>query len=148
VDPDDDLDRQPARTIGRWLLATLLVVAGIGHVLWLDAFLAQVPPWLPARAAIVYVSGAIEAALGVALVALRRHRARVGWAVAAFFVLVFPGNVTQAVTGADAFGLDTPTARVVRLLFQPLLVVWALWCTGAWAAWRRGQDRSSPTDRH
>jgi hypothetical protein len=49
---------------------------------------------------------------------------------------VFPGNVSQYVTHTDAFGLDSDRARAVRLVFQPLLVAWALWSTGAWTAWR------------
>jgi uncharacterized membrane protein len=125
------------RTGGRWALAALLLVAGIGHFRATDAFLAQVPPWLPFREAIVHVSGVVEIVLAVALIALPRRRVAVGWTVVAFFVAVFPGNVSQAVTGADAFGLDSPTARLVRLAFQPVLVVWALWATGAWRAWRR-----------
>ena len=60
--------------------------------------------------------------------------------VAAFFVAIFPGNISQFVDGDTAFGLDSDLARGIRLLFQPVLVVWALWCTGAWAAWRA--DRS------
>jgi uncharacterized membrane protein len=79
--------------------------------------------------------------LGVALLAVRRRRAGLGWIVAAFFVVVFPGNVSQFLTGADAFGLDSDLARAVRLLFQPVLVVWALWCTGAWSAWRSRSRR-------
>jgi uncharacterized membrane protein len=126
----------PARTAGRWLLAAVLLVAGIGHLRVPDSFLAQVPPWFPAREATVFFSGLVELALALALVALPRWRTRVGWVVAAFFVVVFPGNLSQFVTHTDAFGLDSDLARFVRLLFQPLLVVWALWCTGAWAAWR------------
>lgn len=49
---------------------------------------------------------------------------------------MFPGNVSQYVTHTDAFGLDSDRARAVRLVFQPLLVAWALWSTGAWTAWR------------
>jgi uncharacterized membrane protein len=67
---------------------------------------------------------------------LRRSRVPVGWITAAFFVLVYPGNISQYVTHADAFGLDSDRSRAVRLLFQPLLVLWALWSTDAWAAWR------------
>jgi hypothetical protein len=52
------------------------------------------------------------------------------------FVVVYPGNVSQYLTHADAFGLDSDRSRAIRLLFQPLLVGWASWCTGAWAAWR------------
>ena len=76
--------------------------------------------------------------LGVGLVALARRRALVGWVVAAFFVAVFPGNVSQFVDGDDAFGLTSDLARGVRLLFQPVLVVWALWSTEAWRTWRAG----------
>ncbi len=62
----------------------------------------------------------------------------VRWIVAPFFVAIFPGNISQYVNGIEAFGLDSDTARLVRLFFQPLLVVWALWCTGAWKA-RKGK---------
>jgi uncharacterized membrane protein len=87
--------------------------------------------------AVIYVSGIIELALAGALVFLARRRVQVGWVVAAFFVVIFPGNVSQALTGADAFGLESATARWLRLAFQPVLVVVALWSTGAWEDWRR-----------
>jgi uncharacterized membrane protein len=54
----------------------------------------------------------------------------VGLIVAIFFILIFPGNINQYVNGVDAFGLDTDQKRLIRLFFQPLLVVWALWSTG------------------
>lgn len=136
ADTTHDPGRSLPRTVGRWALAIVLLVAGIGHFGETDAFLAQVPTWMPQPEAVVYVSGVVEVALAAALVLARRHRATVGWIVAAFFVLVFPGNVSQFVTQTDAFGLDSDAARAVRLLFQPLLVVWALWSTGAWRAWR------------
>jgi uncharacterized membrane protein len=80
----------------------------------------------------------VEIVLGLALIglllpALRRYRVVIGLVVAAFFIAVFPGNIGQWLEGKDAFGLDTGTARFIRLLFQPLLVAWALWSTGAWA---------------
>ncbi len=124
------------QTIARWGLALILLVAGVGHFINMDEFRAQVPPWMPFTDAVVIVSGIVELALAVALVALPKHRATVGWIVAAFFVLVFPGNISQFITQTNAFGLDSDAARAVRLLFQPVLVVWALWCTGAWRSWR------------
>jgi uncharacterized membrane protein len=100
-----------------------------------------VPDWVPLDADLVVVlSGLVEIALGIALVALVRHRVLVGWVAAAFFVAIFPGNISQFVDGDDAFGLESDTARAVRLVFQPLLVVWALWSTGAWSAWRSGRS--------
>lgn len=123
------------RTVGRLVLGAELVFAGVAHLTFArEAFQAQVPPWLPLDAdAVVLGSGVVEIGLGVALVlAGPRRRVAVGWLVAGFFVAVLPGNVSQLVTRTDAFGLDTDTARAVRLLFQPLLVLWALWSTDAW----------------
>lgn len=145
-DPDrpDPRRRDPRRAAGRWLLAGLLTFTGIGHFTAADSFRAQVPPWMPWPEAVIAVSGAIELALALALVALPRHRALVGWLTAAFFVGIFPGNISQFVTGTSAFGLDSDLARGVRLLLQPVLICWALWCTGAWRAWRRrGRTNSS-----
>lgn len=130
------------RTIARQALALFLLAAGIGHLVATEVFLAQVPPWLPAPRVIVWVSGAVELALGAALVAFRRYRTQVGWLVAGLFVAVFPGNVSQYLTGADAFGLTSDAARATRLAFQPVLVIWALWCTGAWRRWQDGGRRS------
>lgn len=136
----------PARTLARVLLAAFLLFAGVGHFVASEEFLAQVPPWMPARLLVVYVSGVVELALGAALLAPARWRPLAGGVVAAFFVLVFPGNISQAVTGTTAFGLDSDTARWARLAFQPVLVLWALWSTGAWSAWTRWRRQRSTGD--
>lgn len=129
------------RGVLRVLLAVFMVAAGVGHFVAHDEFLKQVPPWLPGRSLIVWVSGVAEIALGAGLVAAPRHRRHhVGWALAVFLAAVFPGNVHQAVAGTDAFNLGTPTARWVRLLFQPALIALALWTTGAWP--RRQDSRT------
>ncbi len=120
------------RTIARWLLGGILVVAGVAHLTsQRDDFQAQVPSWFPFDDdVVVLVSGVVELALGAALIALRRHRVLVGVTVAVFFVAVFPGNIAQWTDGTDAFGLDSDSKRFVRLLFQPVLVAWAVWATG------------------
>ena len=135
------------RTLGRVALGGLLALAGTGHLTFArDEFQAQVPSWVPLDTDLVVVgSGVAEIALGAALVvAPRRYRPWVGAAAAAFFVVVFPGNVAQYVEGKDGFGLDTDAKRLARLPFQALLVVWALWCTGAWRAWRTARARRRP----
>lgn len=127
-----------ARTAARLLLGGFLAFAGVAHFVVTDEFLAQVPPVLPAPEAVVLVSGVVEVIAGLAvLCAPRSYRPAVGVAVAALFVLVFPGNVSQCLTGADGFGLDTDGARATRLLFQPLLVGWALWACSSWPLLRR-----------
>ena len=120
------------------LLGAFLLLAGISHLtVSRVAFRAQVPRWVPVDADLVVLSsGIVEITLGLALVLLARRQVMVGVIVAVFFLLVFPGNISQLVTHTDSFGLNTDLARGIRLLFQPLLVVWALWSTGAWRAIR------------
>lgn len=120
------------KTVARWALATLMVLAGVAHFVALDSFLLLVPSWVPWPTAIVWITGVMEIALGVALVLAPEGGARrkVGCLLAVFLLAVFVGNISQAVSGVDAFGLDTDAERWGRLVFQPLLIAWALWSTG------------------
>jgi uncharacterized membrane protein len=115
------------------MLGAALVFAGTGHLTFARSeFTAQVPPWLPLEPDfVVLASGFVEIALGSALILLKSRRKAVGVLTALFFVAIFPGNIAQFLEHRDAFGLNTDQARAIRLLFQPLLVLWALWCTGA-----------------
>jgi len=125
-------------TIARYLLALVLVVTGIGHLTFARVgFQGQVPAWVPLDPDfVVLASGVVELAFAAGLILLRRWRVAVGWLLAAFFIAIFPGNISQFVTHTDSLGLDSDVARGVRLVFQPLLVVVALWSTGAWKWWR------------
>ncbi len=138
-------DGDRVRTILRLLLGGVLVLAGIGHLTELrEAFRAQVPEWFPIdENLVVVVSGIIEIALGTALLAGGR-RVLIGTAVAVFFVVIFPGNIAQWLESTDAFGLDSDLERFIRLLFQPVLIAWALVSTGAWRAWRAGTWPNDP----
>ncbi|GAB3513182.1 membrane protein [Emticicia fontis] len=128
----------------------MLIFTGTGHLTFLRAdFPAQVPEWVPLDTDLVVVlSGVAEILLGLALLFIKSRRVEVGWIVALFFVLIFPGNISQYINHRDAFGLDTDTKRLVRLFFQPLLVIWALWSTGAWTAWRTRQRTHQLRNAH
>jgi len=128
-----------AQNIARYVLGVFLALAGIGHLSFQrTAFAAQVPPWLPLNPdLVVLLSGFVEIVLGLSLLFFYKQRTKVGWIVALFFILVFPGNIAQLVEHRDAFGLDSDLKRWLRLPFQPVLIAVALWSTGAWQAWRK-----------
>ena len=122
------------RSLARILLGGILVFAGVSHLTFArDEFVAQVPDWFPVDDdPVVLVSGIVEISLGAALIGFARGRVPVGLVAAAFFVAIFPGNIAQYAEHTDAFGLDTDQKRFIRLFFQPVLVLWALWSTAAW----------------
>ncbi len=122
------------RVVARWILALALGAIGVAHFRSTRGFRLVVPDWATRvtgldKDAIVVASGAAEIALAAGLLALPRERRRMGWATAAFFVAVFPGNVHQWLTRRSAPFLDTDARRFGRLFLQPLLVLWALWAT-------------------
>jgi len=124
------------RKLPQMVLGLALAYAGIGHLTTSrQEFQAQVPTVFADYADfVVLASGVVEIALGVGLIALWKYRVQIGWLVAAFFVAIFWGNISQYINGVDAFGLNSDSARLIRLFFQPLLVIWALGSTGAWSA--------------
>lgn len=128
-----------------------MVGAGVLHLTsQRQEFQAQVPAWFPLDEDLTVVgSGVVEIALGASFITLPRRRRLIGGLLAAFFVVIFPGNVAQYVEGTDAFGLDTDRKRLVRLFFQPLLVLWALYGGGWWSRARAGhplgREGSRPT---
>ncbi len=124
-----------AQGIARVILGLFMLLAGIGHMTFQRAeFQAQVPDWVPVgKDLTVILSGIAEVALGLAMVLWRGMRVEVGIALALFYVAVFPGNIAQYVDHRSAFGLDTDTRRFIRLFFQPVLIFWTLWSTGALA---------------
>jgi uncharacterized membrane protein len=128
---------QLIRKVTQVLLGAALIYTGTLHLTTSRLeFQAQVPTWVPFSADfVVLASGVVELSLGLALASLR-NRAFFGAITAIFFILIFPGNISQYLNHIDAFGLDSDTARAVRLLFQPLLVLWALWSSGTWQQWR------------
>ena len=121
------------KLVARLLLGSVLIFAGIGHLTFSRVeFQAQVPVWLPLDPDfVVLASGVVEITLGISLASWSRLVPVFGLLAAAFFIAIFPGNVNQYLEGIDAFGLNTDQARLNRLFFQPLLVIWALWSTNA-----------------
>lgn len=123
---------RPSQTATRLALGAMMTFAGITHLtVAREEFQAQVPDWFPVdKDLVVLGSGVAEIGLGAAMVALPRHRRLTGTALAAFYTLIFPGNIAQYAERTDAFGLDTDGKRLARLFGQPALIGAALWAAG------------------
>jgi glutathione peroxidase-family protein/uncharacterized membrane protein len=120
------------KTIMRLLIGGAMVFAAVAHFTFARGeFQAQVPNWLPlGKDLVVILSGIAELALGLAVLFATKWRKQAGYALALFYVLIFPGNIAQYINHINAFGLDTDQARLIRLFFQPVLILWALYSTG------------------
>ena len=132
------LQSTEAQTTVRILLGIFFIFTGTGHLTFMrTAFLAQVPNWVPMESdMVVLLSGIAELILGASLLLLRKQKTTIGWIVALFLVVVFPGNIAQLVNHNYAFGLNSDLLLWLRLPFQPLLIALVLWSTGAWVKWR------------
>lgn len=123
------------QNVFRVILGIAMLYIGIGHFTFSRIeFQAQVPTWLTSEENlidfIILASGIIEIILGALMIWGGKLKVKTGIALAIFYILIFPGNINQYINGIDAFNLNTDTKRLVRLFFQPLLLLWALWSTG------------------
>lgn len=121
------------------LMGLFMLFAGFSHMTFArQEFVAQVPVWIQFTPGftdfVVLASGVVEMLLGLSMVCVwNKYKGWVGACLALFYILIFPGNINQYVEHINAFGLDTDQARLIRLFFQPVLVILALWSTGGWA---------------
>ena len=113
-----------------------MLYIGIAHLSFRRIeFQAQVPTWLTTDEGlmdlVVLISGYIEIAFGILMVVGDKLKVKTGIALGIFYILIFPGNINQYINEIDSLRLDSDNKRLIRLFFQPLLVLWAFWSTGA-----------------
>ena len=136
---DLPLDRSSTtRAAMRWLLAAFYAAAGMAHLWVADKLLAITPSWVPFAPQLIFITGLCELAGALALVTepLRRWA---GFALAAYAICVWPANFKHAIDGVDLpYIANSWLYHGPRLLFQPVLVWWALYCADIieWP-WRR-----------
>ena len=118
------------RTALRWTLATIYLVAGAGHLWVPEKFLLIVPAWVPAPETVMFITGWCEIAGAIALLTTRWRRIA-GVMFAIYATCVFPANIKHAVDGVAIWPIpDSWWYHAPRLAFQPVLVWWALFCSG------------------
>ncbi|MBE9062658.1 hypothetical protein [cf. Phormidesmis sp. LEGE 11477] len=118
---------QQKKTTLRNLLAILMIVAGILHFVIPEPFIKIVPGLLPYPAALVYISGVCEIALGIGLF-FPATRQLCGWGLVALFIAVYPANLNMAFNHIKLAGIpDSWWFHGIRLPFQFVLIAWAYW---------------------
>jgi uncharacterized membrane protein len=129
---------EKSRAVMRWLMGAFYLVAGIGHLLRPDTFALIVPDWVPFPREVIIVTGLCEFAGSFALLTTR-WRTLAGIMLALYALCVWPANIKHAVDGISLPPIpDTWWYHGPRLAFQPVLIWWALFCSGVtdWP-WRR-----------
>ena len=124
------------QNIFRILLGLIMLYIGIAHLSFKRIeFQAQVPTWLATDEGmmdlVVLISGYIEIAFGILMILGGKLKVKTGLALGIFYILIFPGNINQYINEIDSLRLDSDNKRLIRLFFQPLLVLWAFWSSGA-----------------
>lgn len=118
----------------RWLMAVFYFTAGVIHLKSPEGFMPIVPDWVPFPREVVLFTGVCELAGAVALF-VPRLRWWAGVMLAAYAVAVYPANIKHAMEGIALGGTQQGLGyHVPRLLFQPVLVWWALF-VGAVVNW-------------
>jgi uncharacterized membrane protein len=109
-----------------WGLGLLFLFTASGHFVQTQPMVQMLPPWVPAREALVYATGVLEIAIALAFFVPRWRRAA-GWAAAAVLVAFFPANVyaafQHAPMGGHAWG---PVYLLIRGPLQ-LFILWWTW---------------------
>ncbi|HZG65034.1 MAG TPA: MauE/DoxX family redox-associated membrane protein [Rubrobacteraceae bacterium] len=120
-------------SFSRTLLGLIFIVAGALHFRAPDAYEQIVPPYLPLHRELVYLSGALEIAGGLGLLAERTRRGA-GIGLILLLVAVWPANAQMLL---DARAAEKPVWWVAllwaRLPLQLVLIAWV---------WRVSRPRS------
>lgn len=118
-----------ARRIALVLLALFFVATGSNHFAHPGFYLRIVPPWLPAPAVLVQISGIFEILGGIGVL-IRQARRFAGAGLILLLIAVFPANLQMAQHPEFYADIGTPLVFYIRLPLQLLLIAWVWWsCT-------------------
>lgn len=121
-----DFDVRGAAAIG---LGILFIFTGIGHFIQTESMAQMLPPWVPERKLLVYLTGGLEFTIAVGFL-VPKSRRFTGWVAAVVLVLFFPANIYAAINhvpmGGHAWG---PAYLFIRAPLQAILLFWVYWFT-------------------
>ncbi len=121
-----DFDARGAASIG---LGVLFIFTGVGHFIQTGPMVQMLPPWVPDRVHLVYLTGVLELAIAIGFF-FPKTRKFTGWVAAVVLVLFFPVNIYAAIKripmGGHAWG---PVYLLIRTPLQAIILLWVYWVT-------------------
>jgi len=114
------------RPIALVLLGIFFIAAGTNHFVHPGVYVRAVPPWLPAAALLVQISGICEILGGIGVL-LPKTRRLSGAGLIALLIAVFPANVQMAQHPGLYADVAAAPALYVRLPLQLVIIAWVWW---------------------
>ena len=108
-----------------YVMGLFYILVGIKHFQNPEWFIPIVPPILPYKLALVYISGFFEIFFGVILF-IPKLRYVASWGLILLLIAVYPANIYLALTNGEAMD-TTPLIAWGRLPFQFLFIGLAYW---------------------
>jgi len=115
--------RMNLRRISLFVLGAGFIAAGILHFVKMPLYVRIVPPWLPAHAALVTISGIAEIAGGIGVLVKQTRRAA-GIGLIALLIAVFPANLQMALHPQQYSDIGSSATFWARLPLQLAIVAW------------------------
>ena len=107
----------------RYLLAVIMVAAGVYHFVNPQVYVSIMPKYLPWHLALVYISGVLEILFGAGL--LTGYSSLAAWGLIALLIAVFPANLNMALHPELAPQISS-VLLWLRLPLQAVLIWWVL----------------------
>jgi uncharacterized membrane protein len=85
---------------GNLAMCVMLCFTALGHVMYTKGMALMIPPFIPFKEALVYITGVAEILMGIALM-IPSMRAFTGAVLIIFFLLLLPANIYAAMVHLD-----------------------------------------------
>ena len=113
------------RKYALWGLGICFIFFSIGHVVKADGMVQMLPPWVPFRLSIIYLTGLLEVIIGMALF-IPKLQTSAAKAAIVVFIVFFPANIYAAVNTTGLGGHQWgPIYLLIRTPLQFVLIAWA-----------------------
>jgi len=109
------------------LISILYITVGLNHFINPNFFLEIVPPIIPFKLEVVFISGFFEIILGV-LVLFKKTRKLASLLIIVLLVVVFPANIYLYLSETPRLSLNiTKSQALFRMPFQLSLIIISYW---------------------